>query len=409
MSKQKMMIQTALMPLYYKNFHCIMGACQDNCCDDGWRIEFDKKDYLKLKHAPKSPELQAMMEKGLFRLRGERLRDEMYAEFRVTEDGRCCFHREDGLCQLQLSCGESCLPEVCRWFPRSSRYSPMALEYSLSPACEGVLALLWDLPQGIEFLEEPLPEKKRRFYKPDNAMQARFAEIRSLCVDVLQERSLRLPQRLLLLGFLLQKLGELDWETGAGVDGWLAQGEAALHDADLAGELGKLPGNRQMFLSQNHRVMFSIIMETTGKKEAIVRQLWSAVTTLEGTGPEKVFIYNLDRYQELEEKLNGLPGLGEYFFENLMVAVAFYGMFPKLNSPDELWKSYVNLCNIYSLYRYAAVCGCAEEVSRERLFRSLVSVSREMLHNAVRQNKLRDEFFKNDSATLAHMAVLVGG
>ena len=92
-----------------------------------------------------------------------------------------------------------------------------------------------------------------------------------------------------------------------------------------------------------------------------------------------------------------------------MVAVAFYSMFPKLNSPDELWKSYVNLCNIYSLYRYAAVCGCAEEVSRERLFRSLVSVSREMLHNAVRQNKLRDEFFKNDSATLAHMAVLVSG
>ncbi|MDE6996325.1 MAG: flagellin lysine-N-methylase [Oscillospiraceae bacterium] len=409
MSKQKMMVQTALMPLYYKDFHCIMGACQDNCCDDGWRIEFDKKDYLKLKHAPKSPELQAMMEKGLFRLRGERLCGEMYAEFRGTEDSRCCFHREDGLCQLQMSCGESCLPEVCRGFPRSSQCGPMGLERSLSPACEGVLALLWDLPQGIEFWEEPLPEKEWKLCVPGNAMQVRFAEIRSLCVDVLQERSLRLPQRLLLLGVLLQKLGELDWETGAGVDGWLAQGEAALHDADLAGELGKLPGNRQMFLSQNHRVMTDTMAATTERRKEIARQLCSAVTTVEGTGAEKVFVYNLDRYQELEEKLNGLPGLGEYFFENLMVAVAFQSMFPKLSSPDRLWKSYVNLCNIYSLYRYAAVCGCAEEVSRERLFRSLVFISREILHNAVRQNKLRDEFFKNDSATLAHMAVLVSG
>lgn len=301
------------------------------------------------------------------------------------------------------------MPEVCREFPRSSQYSPMALERSLSPACEGVLALLWDLPQGIEFWEELLPEQEQKLCEPGNAMYVRFAEIRSLCVDVLQERSLRLPLRLLLLGFLLQKLGELDWETGAGVDGWLAQGEAALHDADLAGELEKLPGNRQMFLSQNYRVMTYTMAVTTQKRKELARQLWSAVTTTEGTGTEKVFIHNLDRYQELEEKLDGLPGLGEYFFENLMVTVAFQSMFPKLSSPDRLWKSYVDLCNIYSLYRYAAVCGCAEEVSRERLFRVLVFISREILHSAVRQSQLRDEFFQNDSATLAHMAVLVGG
>ena len=69
----------------------------------------------------------------------------------------------------------------------------------------------------------------------------------------------------------------------------------------------------------------------------------------------------------------------------------------------------MHLCSLYSLYRFAAVCGCAAEVSRERLFRVLVSVSRSILHNPARRDRLRDELFKNDSATLAHMAILVNG
>ena len=54
MAEKPMMIRTALMPLYYKDFHCVMGACQCNCCDEDWRIEFSKKDYLTIKRAVQS-------------------------------------------------------------------------------------------------------------------------------------------------------------------------------------------------------------------------------------------------------------------------------------------------------------------------------------------------------------------
>lgn len=47
--KIRIPIRTALMPVYYKDFCCIMGACQDNCCDCDWNIWFNKKDYLKLR------------------------------------------------------------------------------------------------------------------------------------------------------------------------------------------------------------------------------------------------------------------------------------------------------------------------------------------------------------------------
>ena len=97
--------------------------------------------------------------------------------------------------------------------------------------------------------------------------------------------------------------------------------------------------------------------------------------------------------------------------ENLLVAVFFHLQLPVTNTPEELWRSYVNFCNLYAFYRFMAVMSCREgaEGNRNDLFRSIVHASRGMLHTRQHQAILRDEYFKNDSATLAHMALLLGG
>lgn len=94
-----------------------------------------------------------------------------------------------------------------------------------------------------------------------------------------------------------------------------------------------------------------------------------------------------------------------------MVALFFHLCLPDLASSERVWKSYVNFCNLYSFYRFMAVMSCREGASgdRDELFRLLVFSSRNLIHNNVQQTTLRDEFFKNDSATLAHMAILVNG
>ena len=92
-----------------------------------------------------------------------------------------------------------------------------------------------------------------------------------------------------------------------------------------------------------------------------------------------------------------------------MVTIFYHVMMPNLTDKEKMWEGYVNFCNLYSIYRFSAVCGCAGEVSREQLFHVLVGISRSLIHNVVRSNQLRDEFFQHDSATLAHMAILVGG
>lgn len=410
MGKNFVSVQTTLMPAYYKDFHCLMGDCRDSCCT-GWKIEFNKKDYLAIKRgveAAKDKELGELCAQSVSRLR-EKEHDGMYAEFPMNGEDRCGFLREDGLCALQLGCGEKTLPDVCKNFPRLTRRTLAARELSLTPACEGVLKLLWDLPEGIDFIEEPLERKDCKLYEPANPVAGRFADIRSLCIDILQERSLKLSRRLLLLGFVLQRLREADWEAEGTVDSWLAQSERLLHDPAVAAELERLPGNRAMFLSNGHRVMTTSMLSSSSSAE-LARELWSSILGIaaQEDGNNQI-TFNEVVYQELEDKLEELLGHSEYFFENLMVAVAFELEMPKLSGPEEMWKSYVNLCNLYSIFRFAAVCGCGREVSRERLFHVLVGVSRSLLHNNIRRNQLQDEFFRNESATLAHMAILVSG
>ena len=94
-----------------------------------------------------------------------------------------------------------------------------------------------------------------------------------------------------------------------------------------------------------------------------------------------------------------------------MVCIFFHLHMPQMSNPESLWKSFVNFCNLYSFYHFMAVMSCREGVvdNREELFRLLVFASRSLIHNGQRQSQLRDEFFKNDSATLAHMAILLGG
>ena len=135
-------------------------------------------------------------------------------------------------------------------------------ERSLSPACEGVLELLWDLPGGVEFVSDPLPEKERCIaeVKPD-FLKRYFQQIRSQCIDLLQNRSYSLPQRILLMCTVLKDLAE----EKVDVESWLAQTRALGSGSALAEAL-RLPGAEKglpLFLSANLKVLGSVSDEDT--------------------------------------------------------------------------------------------------------------------------------------------------
>ena len=405
---QMILIQYDLRPSYYDSFHCLAADCRYTCCK-GWKIPFNKKDYLRLKQLKCSPELDADLKGCLRRVKKGPWVENYYGEFDLA-GGRCPMQREDGLCSLQLEQGHDALPAVCKVFPRAGRYPASCyLERSLSPACEGVLELLWNLPDGVDFISDPLPREEWREASQEKltGLCFHFQDIRSQCIDFLQDRRYTLPQRILLMGLALKELadGERD------IDRWLAHARLLVDDPETAKALSVVDGGDglPMFLTNNIIILRKIYNPTSdfihvpdelytalgcGYREETGRAIISTAPYLETRG----------RY---EEQFAGR----EYFMENLMVSLFFHVHMPELDSGEELWKSYVSFCNLYSFYRFMAVMSCREGVedTKAELFRLVVFASRALIHNAAQQKQLREELFQNDSTTLAHMAILLGG
>ena len=395
-------IDKDLRPAYYDDFHCLAADCRFSCCKN-WRIAFDKKDYLSLKRQKGTEDLNNRLEQGVRRLRDKE--SNYYGEFDMS-GGDCPLLREDGLCALQIEKDHAALPQVCRAFPRAMAYLPEYLERSLSLACEGVLELLWNLPDGVDFRSDPLPKKERGTLtvSGERPLVPFFQPIREWCIDILQDRRLPLPQRILLIGFALRELAEGEMDIPA----WLTRARALPEAEELPG-LPQEENALAMFLTSNLRTLN--LLETTGADYAGIQSgvpralgVTLRMDALQVTIPTAPYRAARQRY---EEKFKDR----EYFMENLMVSLFFQLNLPNLKSGEELWKSYVNFCNLYAFYRFMAVASCREGGAGDKaeLFRLIVFASRGMIHNGARQTALRDELFQNDSATLAHMAILLGG
>lgn len=413
---QMIPIYHELRPSFYDEFRCLMANCQLNCCQESWRIPFNKGDYLKLKNLRCSEGLKKKLEHGLRRIKKDDFSLDFYGEFNM-QSGACPLFREDGLCALQLEMGEKVQPVVCHSFPRLLAKTPFGyLERSLSPACEGVLELLWNRPEGIDFIAEPLPETERgtSFFQTNTGLsQPDFQEIRSLCVDILQDRRCPLPQRILLMGVALREL--VDGETD--ISRWSERMRAFLFSADAADFLRQFDENdreamQAKSLLNNAQTLLSI--DSNSKDfQAVKREIASALGLPLFSGPKISFggatgaplpIY-LAAKARFEERYRGR----EYFMENLIVTVFFNLYMPHLESLEELWKSYVTFCSVCSFYRFMAIMSCREGADGDRaeLFRLLVQTTRRVMHDSSRRAALQEGLFQHDSATLAHMAVLL--
>lgn len=412
-------IRSALIPVFYKNFHCLAQECKDSCCE-GWSIQFNKKDYLRLRRLDAPPALRERLDRGVRRVKDKTPDSKAYGNFDlVGNGGRCPFLDPDGLCAIQRACGHDALPHVCTTYPRHINYSPAAKEYSLSPSCEGVLQQLWDLPNGVEFVEDPLPKSEHRIVNvvQGESLMLYFTPIRSLFIDILQDRALSLAERMLYLGMTIQRLQKEDW-TSLDLDSWVQQ-TVSLADAGMIKEMiSNIPGNRGMYLMQNLKALSKISLTEEGWTTEVFDAL-EVVKQRIDIGPAKnnkadmktQFRTNFSpkAYEDALAQFQTAFPDKEYFFENLMVASALYKKFPILTSREALWKSYMDLCNLYSLYRFTSILGCKQSATKERLFHMIVKTSRATLHSRDLFREFQADFFQHDSSTLAHMAILLKG
>ena len=157
---------------YYDKFKCKCGDCRSVCCG-GWGITVSDEEYFRLLWLDCPSELRYILDCALAVV--DDPCPERYAMMKPSYTGKCRLINEEGLCSLQLACGEGVLPAVCRMYPRSLTEK----HAGCSASCECVVEMLMrDAPLSFS---EPLPEPMAG------------------CVKALQNREKPLKERILSL------------------------------------------------------------------------------------------------------------------------------------------------------------------------------------------------------------------
>lgn len=121
-----------LQPDFYERFRCRASACRHSCCR-GWEIDIDE-NTLEL-YQNLNGEWREKMDAAI-------VCDESGAHFRLTEDERCPFLQQDGLCELIRSFGEDALCDICALHPRFYEVVGSYELAGLGLSCEAVCDLL---------------------------------------------------------------------------------------------------------------------------------------------------------------------------------------------------------------------------------------------------------------------------
>ena len=194
-------------PEYVGKFKCDGSKCNARCCR-GWDICIDKKTFAQYS---KLPDAQEIVRRMKF--------DSDRGEYVVTldENNSCPFLNENNLCRLQLEHGEKFLSQTCTSYPRYTRNFGGFFERSLTLTCPvaAKMILFKRSPMKFELIRvtDKVHSRGGKIQSVPVHTAPNFAErmleLQVAMISILQERTLTIDQRLIVLGFFLDRLDEI--------------------------------------------------------------------------------------------------------------------------------------------------------------------------------------------------------
>ena len=195
-------------PDWMENFACLAGDCPEVCCQQ-WNVDVDPGHAESLRHI-EDPELQELMNRVLrsvhIRRPGSRHVDTIHRLQLLSQpDHHCPLLNQRGECRLQKKYGPYVLCDTCYFHPRTFWQIDEQTFLSACLSCPECarLALAHEKPtRFVQFEAEIDPEAEwletELIRDPDtrDLMAHRDPLITSL-IEILQDRSLPIPQRIL--------------------------------------------------------------------------------------------------------------------------------------------------------------------------------------------------------------------
>ena len=176
-----------VFPSYYKNFRCIAGDCRHSCCI-GWEIDVDSDTMQRYRAFP---DLLAHIDTS-----------EEVPHFRLTENERCPFLNECGLCDIILRHGEDHLCQICADHPRFRNFTDNRTETGLGLCCEAAAKLILGetAPVTLEIIGDGGESgNEREFFALRDSMfailQNRERTIEERIADLVAFADARLPEK----------------------------------------------------------------------------------------------------------------------------------------------------------------------------------------------------------------------
>jgi len=415
--KGYIMIFQFVVPKYMKNFKCIASACPDSCCV-GWRVTLDEKTF-KLYKESKNSTLKSEFEKYIKKNRSNQS-SQNFGKIVMQKDGRCPFLDEQNLCKIQKLHGEEYLSNTCYFYPRTINLVNDVFEMSATLSCPVVAKSVLLEKGGIDFDIINLDISPRFIVnrvidqndiRTRNSIKRYFWDIRTFCINLLKTREISFWDRLLILGFFIQKLNELfsSSERKDEVKILIDTYTRYIESGYFTEELSKVPVNYELQLKLSKEIAdmrFSAGLPNQKYLDFFAKFL-QGLGIVQGAENAQIL-------QNYENAFNQyfVPFFNErqYIFENYAVNHVFKNLFPfDCNTPFE---SYMLLCTHLATIKLLLVGLCnyfKSDFTEDIAVNLIQSFSKTIEHNTAYLANLLQILEKNNVNTLAYMAILIRG
>ncbi len=173
-----------IYPIYYKDFQCIAGACEETCCA-GWEIVIDDESIDKYLHINTKF--------------GNRLCSSIDFEegvFHQDDRKRCAFLNQENLCDIYSEIGEEYLCYTCKQYPRHIEEFECGNEVSLSISCPEVAKMILEYTDKVTFYEEDIDQVEEEYEDFDFLFYEMLYDVRTVMFRILQNREKSIRERM---------------------------------------------------------------------------------------------------------------------------------------------------------------------------------------------------------------------
>lgn len=369
-------------PVYYNEFKCIGGACEDNCCN-GWEINIDKstfKQYEKIQNE----KMKKYIKENIFIKENCKNVEIDYAQIKLNNNDKCPFLGKDNNCIIQTKLGEEYLSDVCSSFPRIINKIDDYYEVSLDVSCIEAARILLLKKEGIDFEENESSLGKHALTIDINSKAQEFKytnytyikEIRNKSIQIIKNRKFKLSERLYMLGCFLESMHKELCYNFNNVNEFINE-----YEVNSFGEKLKINSSNRMLQVSFYKEILEMmdIFECSNYFQNIINKIIIGFRFNKNESLMENSELYLEAYNICEREIFQKY---DYIFENYLVNYMFKDIFP-FSESDMIINDYIMMLVRFSYIRFFIVGEYLydHQISKEKIIRVIQSLSKEIEHN----------------------------